>query len=102
MNNLQTLDATLARLENMTGIKTMTTTPERVNVYDEAGELRGTIYGLEDAAMFAAFVGHGAEVRSGAGRLARVLWREGFEFQSAAESYDAAAELMCKRFEKPM
>jgi hypothetical protein len=100
------LDATLAKAERMTtGRQDGTTTRPHVvvttklYVYDDAGVARACLYDFGDAAAFVAFLGHGAEVRLGRSKT-RVLWREGRELQSAAESYDAAAELMLRRHDE--
>lgn len=47
----------------------------------------------EDAAAFVGIIGDGATVRHGR----RIVWREGSEDESAAESYDGAAERMRDR-----
>lgn len=63
-----------------------------INVYDDQGKERasGFVY-YEDAAAFVAFLGSGATVRIGENI---VVWHEGHEDESAAESYDGAALIM--------
>lgn len=59
-------------------------------VYNSAGEYIAACKHLEDAACLVAFNGDGATIRSG---HSRVVWREGAETQSAAESYDHVVEI---------
>jgi hypothetical protein len=61
------------------------------------GETRGRIVYAEDAAAFVAILGQGAKVYSNG----RLVWSEGEEAQSAAESYDVASEVMRSRAEAP-
>lgn len=49
---------------------------------------------LEDAAALAALNGNGATIRDG---HSLVVWKEGFEEFSAAESYDRVAEIAWER-----
>lgn len=99
---VRALDTAIALIENVTGRHdAMTTRPavEKLCIYDVTGGLRATVYDFHDAAAFVALVGHGGEVRAGRSKT-RVLWREGRELDSAAESYDRAAELMARRHDE--
>lgn len=58
------------------------------------GEYVAAFKYAEDAAAFVSITG--GNVREGH-RAARTVWREGAEKFSAAESYDAAAEIMHER-----
>ena len=51
---------------------------------------------VEDAAALVAFRGHGATIRHGH-RACDVVWTEGSESQSAAESYDYVSEVVQQR-----
>lgn len=66
------------------------------HVFDTAGRLQASTRRTEEAALVVAFLGDGAEVRTGRGR-GRVIWREGAESQPAGESYDFAASTMNAR-----
>ena len=63
-------------------------------VYDDRGEYRAAFKYLEDAASLVALLAEGTTIRYG---HRKVLWTEGSESQSAAESYDYVAELAHKR-----
>lgn len=65
-------------------------------IYNAAGDVRGRTVYAEDAALMVAALGDGAFIVLD-GRLSQVLWREGSETQSAAESYDYADEVMRER-----
>ncbi len=67
------------------------------HLYSSENEYRGNLVCPEDAAAMVAFLGDGATVRSGSYPEARVLWTEGSEKQSAAESYDECVDVMLKR-----
>ncbi len=65
-------------------------------VYNKAGEYRACCKDAAEAAVLVAFLGDGAKVRWLHGSK-WVLWHEGAEDSSAAESYDHAAEVMLVR-----
>jgi len=50
----------------------------------------------EDAACLVAFLGNGATIRWGHSTRG-IVWREGSESQSAADSYDLVAEVIHRR-----
>ena len=60
-------------------------------------EYVGCMKDAEDAAAMVAILGAGATVRW---YHSLIVWTEGEETQSAAESYDAAAEVMSERVRK--
>lgn len=62
----------------------------RWKVYSAAREYRGCLKHVEDAAPVVALLGYGATIRDGH-RVRDVVWREGYEEQSAGESYDFVA-----------
>lgn len=64
-------------------------------VFNGDGEYRACTKDVEDAAVLVAFYGPGATIRAG---HKTVVWREGAEKQSAAESYDYVATLVYERF----
>lgn len=66
----------------------MAATP-RLKVYNPQGEYIASCKHGEDAAAIVGNYGHGAKIKD---RNGKVLWHEGYEEQSAAESYDYVAE----------
>ena len=67
----------------------------RFKVYTECGEYIGCLKRLEDAAYLVGLYGHGATVRDGHS-LKHAIWVQGTDGE-AADSYDAAAEVMRAR-----
>lgn len=59
-------------------------------VYTADGEYVAACKDIEDAAALVAFRGLGAQIRY---EHRHIVWREGFEQQPAAESYDFVATL---------
>jgi hypothetical protein len=98
---VRALDTTITLIERVTGRHDAMTTRsnEKLFVYDALGEVRAMVYDFHDAAAFVALVGAGGEVRIGRSKT-RVLWREGRELDSAAQSYDKAADLMARRHDE--
>lgn len=68
----------------------------RYKVYSADEEYRACFKHLEDAASFVAFLGKGATIRDGHSKR-HVVWHEGHEDQSAAESFDYVYEVGSKR-----
>jgi len=66
----------------------------RFKVYNTAKEYIAAFKYLEDAAAFCTILGDGATIRDG---HKTILWTEGKEAFSAADSYDQAAEIMSQR-----
>lgn len=64
-----------------------------------AGEYRASVKLLEDAAILVAGLGEGAEVRFSHSKK-WVVWTEGAEEFSAADSYDNAATIMHERCQR--
>lgn len=69
--------------------------PLRYKIYSADGLLMGSARYGEDAAAFVGNLGAGAKVKNA--RVNRIVWAEGKEEISAADSYDQAAEIMRKR-----
>lgn len=67
-----------------------------IKVYGPAGDYRASCVHEDDAAVLCAVLGNGSEARNGHAKK-NVIWREGFEAVSAAESYDVAANTMRDR-----
>jgi hypothetical protein len=61
------------------------------------GEYRAACKYIEDAACLVAFLGKGAVIKF---YHSFVMWKEGYEKQSASESYDYVAEVAEKRFKE--
>lgn len=74
----------------------MAATP-RFKIYNAGGEYVAACEYAEESACLVALLGEGAEIRDG---HKDVVWREGHEEQSAAQSYDFVAETIWKRIEK--
>lgn len=66
----------------------------RFKLYNSSREYVGATRHVEDAAAFVALLGAGATVRDG---HRKVIWQEGDEDFPAADSYDAAGEVMLQR-----
>ena len=65
-------------------------------IYNAAKEYRASCKDVEEAAVLVAFMGKGATIRiEHAVRF--VVWREGEESQSAADSYDHVVEIVERR-----
>ena len=62
-------------------------------VHNSNGELIASCRHAEDAAALVALNGRNARIKVGG----RVVWREGFEQQDAAESYDYVAAVVLER-----
>lgn len=67
-----------------------------IKVYGPSGDFRASCVLEDDAAVLCAVLGAGSEARNGHAKK-NVIWREGHEDQSAAESYDHAANVMRER-----
>lgn len=67
-----------------------------LKIYDPAGNYKASCVDFTEAAVLTAFLGTGSQVRNGHARK-NVLWNEGHEDQSAAESYDHASAVMAGR-----
>jgi hypothetical protein len=67
-----------------------------IKVYGPAGDYRASCVFEDDAAVLCAVLGAGSEARNGHAKK-NAIWREGHESQSAAESYDHAANVMRER-----
>ena len=63
-------------------------------VYSAEREYRAACKAVEEAARLVAFLGDGATIRA---EHTLILWTEGAEGQSAAESYDHVAEVVHAR-----
>lgn len=75
----------------------MAATP-RLKVHNPQGEYIASCKHYEDAACLAGLYGEGATIRhADLARKDAVIWREGKERISAAESYDEAAAIMLDR-----
>ena len=78
-------------------------TSPRFKVYSGAGEYRASCKSAEDAAVLVG-IGYCAVEGSDGGTVrlnhGRILWREGAEEFSAAESYDGAAIVIYQRAEE--
>ena len=65
-------------------------------VYDSEGVYRAACKDIYSAAVLVAFYGDGGTIRHGHSTRS-IVWREGSEIQSAAESYDFTDEVVSKR-----
>ena len=72
----------------------MTSLPYKV--FDRDGVYLAATRRPEEAAVLVAVLGRGSEIRTGH-RKADAVWREGFEPQSASESYDFVAQAILER-----
>lgn len=68
-------------------------------VYSKSGEYLASVKYAEDAAILLGALGQGTTLRYGHS-IRQVLWREGYESFSAAESYDATAKEIQDRLSK--
>ncbi|ETV28924.1 hypothetical protein K3Z95_01355 [Pseudomonas aeruginosa] len=67
-----------------------------MKVYDPAGNYVASCVAAEAGAALMAMYGDGAEIRNGHSKK-NAIWREGFEQQSAGESYDFVAAVVADR-----
>lgn len=65
-------------------------------IYGPSGGFTASCLGFEEAVLLVSFQGDGSQVRNGHAKKS-VIWHEGHEVQSAAESYDYAASVMAER-----
>jgi hypothetical protein len=65
-------------------------------VYGPGGNYLASCVNPEEAAILCAVLGKGSQARNGHAKK-NVVWDEGSETQSAAESYDFAAGVMYNR-----
>ncbi len=72
----------------------MPATP-RFKIYDH-GKYEAAVKHAESAAMLVACLGEGSDIRDGHA-VRDIVWREGAERFSAAESYDGVAEVIHRR-----
>ena len=69
-----------------------------LKVYNAQGKYIASCKYLEDAAILVGFNGKGSKVLKG--HNGKALWHEGFESQSASDSFDEAAQVMRDRWIK--
>ena len=67
-----------------------------IKVYGPAGNYLASCVNPDEAAVLCAVLGNGSQARNGHAKK-NAIWSEGAEDQSAAESYDFAAQTMYNR-----
>ena len=72
-----------------------------IKIYSSDGLYRASCVHTDDAAILCAVLGDGTTARNGHAKR-HIIWTEGVESQSAAESYDFAAALMWERVRPTM